>query len=147
MTSKQNRGGPVSPSHPPRLHRNTRAMRTLQTHSSPLSSATLHYPCSTRHTEAQNHFLHTAAVRQLTAKLLGHSLFACTVHSTVGLQQNCPDVFHLSLCLLIGGLDISGYCRAAVMMTQGLDCGCTCEDSNLAVSTASYSTLYSERLQ
>lgn len=44
MTSKQNRGGPASPSHPPRLHRNTRAMPTLQTHSFPLSSATLHYP-------------------------------------------------------------------------------------------------------
>lgn len=44
MTSKQNRGGPASPSHPPWLHRNTRAMPTLQTHSFPLSSATLHYP-------------------------------------------------------------------------------------------------------
>ena len=44
ITSKQNRGGPASPSHPPWLHRNTRAMPTLQTHSFPLSSATLHYP-------------------------------------------------------------------------------------------------------
>lgn len=44
MTSKQNRGGPASPSHPPWLHRNTRAMPTLQTHSFPLSSSTLHYP-------------------------------------------------------------------------------------------------------
>lgn len=44
MTSKQNRGGPASPSHPPWLHRNTRAVPTLQTHSFPLSSATLHYP-------------------------------------------------------------------------------------------------------
>lgn len=44
MTSKQNRGGPASPSHPPWLHGNTRAMLTLQTHSFPLSSATLHYP-------------------------------------------------------------------------------------------------------
>lgn len=44
MTSKQNRGGPASPSHPPWLHRNTRAMPSLQTRSFPLSSATLHYP-------------------------------------------------------------------------------------------------------
>lgn len=44
MTSKPNRGSPVSPSHPPWLHRNTRAMPTLQTRSFPLSSATLHYP-------------------------------------------------------------------------------------------------------
>lgn len=44
MTSKQNRGGPASPRQSPRLHRNTRAMPTLQTHSFPLSSATLHYP-------------------------------------------------------------------------------------------------------
>lgn len=44
MTRKQNRGSPASPTHPPWLHRNTRAMPTLQTHSSPLSSATLHYP-------------------------------------------------------------------------------------------------------
>lgn len=44
MTSKQNRGGPASPRQSPWLHRNTRAMPTLQTHSFPLSSATLHYP-------------------------------------------------------------------------------------------------------
>lgn len=44
MTSKQNRGGPASPRQSPWLHRNTRAMPTLQTHSLPHSSATLHYP-------------------------------------------------------------------------------------------------------
>lgn len=53
----------------------------------------------------------------------------------------------ISLCLLIGGLDISGSCRAAVTVTQGLDCGCTCEDSDLALSTAPCSTLYPEPLQ
>lgn len=44
MTTKQNRGGPASPSHPSWLHRNTKAMPTLQTYSFPLSSAMLHYP-------------------------------------------------------------------------------------------------------
>lgn len=88
MTSKQNRGGPVSPSHPPWLHRNTRAMCTLQTHSFPLSSATLHYPCSARHTEAQNHFLHTAAVRQLTAKLPVHP-----VGVTLSLYAPCTALY------------------------------------------------------
>lgn len=44
MTSKQNRGGPASPSHPPWLHRNTRAYAYPADTLLPLSSATLHYP-------------------------------------------------------------------------------------------------------
>lgn len=70
MTTKQSRGGPASPSHPPWLHRNTRAMPTLQTHSFPLSSDTLHYPVLS---QAQRG---TAPLSQHYSRVPAHSLAA-----------------------------------------------------------------------
>lgn len=64
------RGSPASPSHPPWLHRNTRAMPTLQTHSFPLSSATLHYPVLS---QAQRG---TAPLSQHYSRVPAHSLTA-----------------------------------------------------------------------
>lgn len=47
----------------------------------------------------------------------------------------CLGTFSIPLSVLMDELDISGYCRTTVTMTQELDCSCICEVSKLTVST------------
>lgn len=106
MTSKQNRGGPASPSHPPWLHRNTRAMPSLQTRSFPLSSATLHYPVLSQ-------------AQRATAPLSLHYSRAPARSLPTRLTQRPGGVYMLPLRHQVT-LSLNVYCRGKSGRTQSV---------------------------